>query len=72
MWDNLIGRQIRRSSRNLLIWNSVILIILLIAVVCTASYWVNFFLGPFDLERAALLQRANAETAQVLRHRYGR
>ena len=61
MWDNLIGKQIRRSTRNLLLWNSLILIGLLVAAVCTSGYWLNFFAGPFPLERNKLLQLRNAD-----------
>ncbi|MFL5339323.1 MAG: DUF6709 family protein [Gemmataceae bacterium] len=64
MWDNLIGRQIRRSSRNLFIWNTLILVALVVAAVCTAAYWLNFFAGPFGLDRNTLLQMPNADVTE--------
>lgn len=55
MWNNLIGEHIRRSNRNLLVTNAIVLLILGSIFVGTLRYWYNFALGPFPMERAALL-----------------
>ncbi len=49
MWDTLIGRQIRRSSRNLIAWNAILFIGVVIFFIFTARYYYNFFLGPFPM-----------------------
>jgi len=50
MWDNFIGRQIRRGTRNLFIWNTLILVGLAVALYFSSRYYYNFFLGPFSVE----------------------
>src|SRR5262245_46065498 len=55
MWDNLVGRQIRRGARRLLLWNLLLLIVLLFAIACEARYWYNFALGPFPMDRDTLV-----------------
>lgn len=52
MWDNFIGRHIRRGTRNLFIWNSLILLGLAVAGYFTSRYYYNFFLGPFKVDAA--------------------
>ncbi len=56
MWDTLIGRQIRRSSRNLIIWNGLLLAGVIIFFALTARYYYNFFLGPFPIDREAIVK----------------
>lgn len=55
MWDTLIGRQIRRSSRNLVIWNSMLLIGVIVFFALTSRYYYNFFLGPFPIDRETIV-----------------
>lgn len=49
MWDNIVGRQIRRSTRNLLLWNVLILVGIIVFFALSSRYWYNFALGPFPL-----------------------
>src|SRR5262245_604957 len=56
MWDTLIGRQIRRSSRNLIIWNGLLLAAVIVFFAFTARYYYNFLFGPFTLDRDAVVK----------------
>jgi hypothetical protein len=55
MWDNLIGRLIRRSIFSLMVWNFAFLFFLAIAAYGMKAYWINFFAGPMPLGHDALL-----------------
>ena len=65
MWDNMIGRQIRRSTRNLLIWNCILLIGIIVFFALTGRYWYNFLLGPFELDRETLVSLTEAVEGTV-------
>ena len=54
MWDNFVGQQARRGTRNLLIFNAIILICVLIAMYFSSRYYFNFLLGPFATNPADL------------------
>jgi Family of unknown function (DUF6709) len=56
MWDTLIGRQIRRSSRNLIIWNGLLLAGVIVFFSLTARCYYNFLFGPFPLDRDAVVK----------------
>jgi hypothetical protein len=61
MWDNLVGRQIRRGARRLLLWNLLLLIVLVFVVACGAYYWYNFALGPFPIDRETLVNMKSTD-----------
>src|SRR3954465_13155572 len=61
MWQTVIGREIRRTTRNLFWTNALILGALIAAVAATAGYWYNFALGPFDLAREDLRALTSAD-----------
>ena len=65
MWDNFIGRQIRRANRNLLIVNVIILLIVGGVVAGNWKYLTNWFRGPapMRLHTAILLCAAVAVPA---------
>jgi hypothetical protein len=54
MWDNFIGRQIRRANRNLLIVNVVILLIVGGVIAGNWKYLTNWFRGPAPIVAATL------------------
>ena len=56
MRDSLIGRQIVRSSRNLLIWNGILLGVIVAIFALTFRYFYNFALGPFPTSRDAIVK----------------
>jgi hypothetical protein len=47
MWDNVIGRHIRRANRSLLLTNLALLAVLAVVTLANGRYLVNFLLGPF-------------------------
>ncbi len=55
MWDNLVGHEIRRSTRNVIFWNLLLLAGLLAISVASSRYLYSLFAGPFRLETADLL-----------------
>ena len=63
--DGFIGAQIARGNRNLLIWNAVILVGLVVAFWFARVYIYNFFLGPFPADDKALLAIAGSDGASV-------
>lgn len=70
MLDTIVGRQILRSTRNLLIWNLVILLGVVAFFAITHRYWYNFFLGPFEIDREELLARKdNSELKNLVQIR---
>src|ERR1017187_3658441 len=48
MWENIIGRHIRRTNRNLLLTACGALCVVAILAVPYMRYWRNFFAGPLD------------------------
>jgi len=56
MWNNVIGRQIRRCNRNLLVVNVCIIIIGIIWAYNARRYLYNCFLGPFPVTQAELVR----------------
>uniref|UniRef100_A0A7C3PG16 Uncharacterized protein n=1 Tax=Oscillatoriales cyanobacterium SpSt-418 TaxID=2282169 RepID=A0A7C3PG16_9CYAN len=55
MWQGFIGRQIRRSDRNILLTNMGLVLIPLTFGVLSSRYWQNFAAGPLKLDRQAAL-----------------
>lgn len=53
-----IAGQIRRASRNLLVWNGVTLLAVGFIIWLSSNYYYNFFLGPFPYDDAILLKAA--------------
>jgi len=53
-----IGGHLRRTNRNLLLWNAVLLLIVLLIVGLMHTYWYCFFRGPFPANDAMLLEAA--------------
>ena len=49
MYDGIIGKQIRRTNRNLFIINFIVLGIVFLVAVLPSRYWYNFFSGPFPM-----------------------
>lgn len=49
MWDNVVGRHIRRCNRNLLLVNALILAALVILGFANFRYLLNCFDGPFPV-----------------------
>jgi hypothetical protein len=56
MWDNLIGKQIRRSTRNLILWNALLMAGVLVFLAIASQYYYNLLLGPFPLVGADLAE----------------
>src|SRR5260370_26087142 len=55
MGENLVGHEIRRSTRNVIFWNLLLLAGLLAISVASSRYLYSLFAGPFRLETADLL-----------------
>jgi hypothetical protein len=56
--NGFIATQVRRASRNLAIWNGLLLLGLLVTGALSAVYYVNFFFGPFPADDKALVDAA--------------
>src|SRR5262245_10969301 len=56
MWDNVIGRHIRRGTRNLFLWNGLLLAAVVGLGLFFGRYFYNFFLGPFPLDKNTLTE----------------
>jgi hypothetical protein len=56
MWNNVIGRQIGRCNRNLLVVNAGIILIGVIWAYSAQRYLYNCFLGPFPIPHAELVR----------------
>lgn len=62
MWDNFIGRQVRRANRNLLLTNLALLGVLFAVTLLGGRYLVNFLLGPYPANDSVLAKlKANEE-----------
>src|SRR5437879_6131128 len=66
MWENTIGRHIRRANRNLLIVNVAIIAALLLWIYSEQRYAYNAFLGPFPTAHEDLARILDPST--VLRY----
>ena len=58
--DGFLGAQVRRTSRNLLIANGAVLLLILVAMALLHDYFRGFFGGPFsydDRSRARRLRK---------------
>lgn len=53
-----IAGQVRRASRNSLIWNGVGLLAIALVAWFSGNYYYNFFYGPFPYDDAQILQAA--------------
>src|SRR6266478_2950072 len=60
--DSIIEPQLRRTNRNLLITNLVILVLLLLMTWAFSRYYYNFSYGPFACSRGDLLSITNPES----------
>src|SRR5207248_2073695 len=56
--DGWVAEQVRRASRNSLLWNGVVLAIMLALVGWSGNYFYHFFRGPQPVDDAAILQWA--------------
>lgn len=56
MWGNIVGRQIRRGSRNLLITGLIAVLILAALIFSNDRYLLNFLAGPTPMTPTALLK----------------
>jgi hypothetical protein len=54
MWDNVVGRHIRRCNRNLLLVNALILAALVLLAFANSRYLLNCFQSPFPINSEAL------------------
>ena len=54
MWDNVVGRHIRRCNRNLLLVNALILAALVLLGFANFRYLLNCFQGPFPVNSSTL------------------
>lgn len=61
MRNTFIGRQVGRANRNLVIINALLLAGVVVMFAVTATYWLNFFAGPFDMSREEVAALPNAE-----------
>lgn len=61
MLDGFIGKQIRRSNRNLFLANLGLLLVPLTIGFINPRYWYNFALGPFHSEHQTLLSIQDPE-----------
>jgi hypothetical protein len=62
-----ITGQVRRASRNSLIWNGTTLLLFALIAWFSANYYYNFFFGPFPYDDARLLKAAeNPGTGNLL------
>ena len=61
MRDGFIGKQIRRSNRNLLLTNLGLLLVPLSIGLISPRYWYNFAFGPFPIEKQTLLSIDNPD-----------
>jgi hypothetical protein len=64
MRDGFIGKQIRRSNRNLLLTNLGVLLVPLAIGMISPRYWYNFASGPFPIEKQTLLSIDNPDQEQ--------
>jgi hypothetical protein len=62
MWDNVIGRHIRRCNRNLLLVNTAILLALFVWAFSSERYLYNCLKGPFHVTHQGLRSIANANS----------
>lgn len=69
MWDNFIGKQIRRCNRNLLLANLVLLGAVITYAAANSRYLGNFLSGPTDISNMDLAELRNpAERFRFLVH----
>jgi hypothetical protein len=61
MRTTYIGRQIRRANRNLVVINALLLAGVVVMFAVTATYWLNFLAGPFEMTRDEVVALPNAE-----------
>src|SRR5205823_8648443 len=62
MWDNALGRHLRRTSFRLLWLNALIVFAVLVVYGCTSRYLYNFFFGPFPVDLAALAEQPDPDS----------
>ena len=53
-----IAGQVRRASRNSLIWNGVVLFLMALLIWFSGNYYYNFFFGPFPYDDSGILEAA--------------
>ncbi|HEY1376833.1 MAG TPA: DUF6709 family protein [Gemmataceae bacterium] len=61
MRHTLVGQHIRRGTRNLFLVNALLLAGVVAMFALGANYWVNFFAGPFEMDREAVAALPNAD-----------
>ena len=57
MWDNVVGRHLRTTSRRLLGINALFVVAVLVVYACTSRYIYNFAFGPFPTDIATLAEQ---------------
>jgi hypothetical protein len=68
-WDepeSFINQQIRRVSRNLLLWNGIVVALVTIIVLCLWSYLGWFFRGPQLVDDAYILNAAKGPPSSLI------
>jgi hypothetical protein len=63
MMDHFIGRHIRRTNRNLLVANAVLIVVVVVAAAVSSRYLYNFALGPFPVDADALVGMQSPDQA---------
>lgn len=52
---NIIDEEIKRTNKNLLIFNGILLITIVIFIISTLNYWYNFIQGPFPKTKSEII-----------------
>jgi len=63
MWNNVIGEHVRRTTRNLLLVNALLLAGLALLAWGNGRYLYNALLGPFEVDHQTLAATANPGAA---------
>src|ERR1700682_3857516 len=68
-WDepeSFINQQIRRVSRNLFLWNGIVVALVTIIVLCLWSYLGSFVRGPQLVDDAYILNAAKGSPSSLI------
>ncbi len=66
MAGSFIGSQVRRVSRNLLIWNGVVIALMALSVWALSSYLIWFVRGPRPADDAFILEAAQGPPGSII------
>ncbi len=64
MFSSFVEGQIRRTNRNLLLTNALLVLGVLAALALTNRYWYNFVAGPFPTDQQTVLATTDADTVR--------